>query len=41
MLEDTLQIAYWMREGERGSEEDFPGRRFRATRLLNVRSTPP
>jgi F420-dependent oxidoreductase-like protein len=36
MLEDTLRIAYGMWQGERGSEEDFQGRRFRATRLLNV-----
>ena len=36
MLEDTLQIAHGMWHGERGSEEDFQGRQFRATRLLNV-----
>jgi F420-dependent oxidoreductase-like protein len=36
MLEDTLQIAYGMWQGERGSEEDFQGRQFHATRLLNV-----
>ena len=36
MLEDTLQIAHGMWQGERGSEEDFQGRRFHATRLLNV-----
>jgi F420-dependent oxidoreductase-like protein len=36
MLEDTLQIAHGMWQGERGSEEDFQGRQFRATRLLNV-----
>jgi F420-dependent oxidoreductase-like protein len=36
MLEDTLRIAHGMWEGERGSEEDFQGRRFHATRLLNV-----
>ena len=36
MLEDTLQIAHGMWEGERGSEEDFRGRQFHATRLLNV-----
>jgi hypothetical protein len=36
MLEDTLQIANGMWQGERGSEEDFQGRQFRATRLLNV-----
>jgi F420-dependent oxidoreductase-like protein len=36
MLEDTLQIAHGMWQGERGSEEDFVGRQFHATRLLNV-----
>ncbi len=36
MLEDTLQIAHGMWQGERGSEEDFRGRQFHATRLLNV-----
>jgi alkanesulfonate monooxygenase len=36
MLEDTLQIAHGMWQAERGSEEDFQGRQFRATRLLNV-----
>jgi F420-dependent oxidoreductase-like protein len=36
MLEDTLQIAHSMWQGERGSEEDFQGRQFHATRLLNV-----
>ena len=36
MLEDTLQIAHGMWHGERGSEEDFQGRQFHATRLLNV-----
>ena len=35
MLEDTLQIARGMWQGERGSEASFEGRRFRATRLLN------
>jgi F420-dependent oxidoreductase-like protein len=35
-LEDTLRIAHGMWRGERGSEEDFQGRRFRASRLLNV-----
>ncbi|MGZ8564095.1 MAG: LLM class F420-dependent oxidoreductase [Candidatus Limnocylindria bacterium] len=35
-LEDTLQIANGMWQGERGSEEDFQGRRFHASRLLNV-----
>jgi F420-dependent oxidoreductase-like protein len=36
MLEDTLRIASGMWQGERGSEEDFQGSQFRATRLLNV-----
>ena len=36
MLEDTLQIARGMWQGERGSEESFAGRQFSATRLLNV-----
>jgi F420-dependent oxidoreductase-like protein len=36
MLEDTLQMAHRMWQGERGSEEDFVGRRFHAARLLNV-----
>jgi F420-dependent oxidoreductase-like protein len=36
MLEDTLRIAHGMWEGERGSEEEFHGRRYSATRLLNV-----
>lgn len=35
MLEETLQIAHGMWTGERGSEEAFAGRRFRAARLLN------
>jgi alkanesulfonate monooxygenase SsuD/methylene tetrahydromethanopterin reductase-like flavin-dependent oxidoreductase (luciferase family) len=35
-LEDTLRIAHGMWQGERGSEEDFQGRRFHATRLLNA-----
>jgi len=35
-LEDTLRIAHGMWQGERGSEEDFQGRRFHAGRLLNV-----
>lgn len=35
-LEDTLRIAHGMWQGERGSEEDFRGRHFHATRLLNV-----
>ena len=36
MLEETLQIAAGMWEGERGSEDSFHGRRFQAARLLNV-----
>ena len=36
MLEDTLRIAHGMWQGERGTEEDFQGRQFHATRLLNV-----
>jgi F420-dependent oxidoreductase-like protein len=36
MLEETLQIAYAMWEGERGTEEPFDGTEFHATRLLNV-----
>ena len=36
MLEDTLQIAHRMWQGERGSEDEFTGRQFHATRLLNV-----
>jgi len=35
MLEETLQIAHGMFEGERGSEAAFRGRQFRAERLLN------
>jgi F420-dependent oxidoreductase-like protein len=35
MLEETLQIAHGMWQGERGSEEEFTGRKFHATRLLN------
>ena len=35
MLEETLQIAHGMWEGERGSEREFHGRLFRADRLLN------
>ena len=35
MLEETLQIAHGMWEGERGSEAAFEGRQFHATRLLN------
>jgi F420-dependent oxidoreductase-like protein len=36
MLEDTLQMAHGMWQGERGTEEDFQGRQSHATRLLNV-----
>jgi alkanesulfonate monooxygenase SsuD/methylene tetrahydromethanopterin reductase-like flavin-dependent oxidoreductase (luciferase family) len=35
-LEDTLRIAHGMWRGVRGSEEEFHGRQFHATRLLNV-----
>ncbi len=35
MLEETLQIAHGMWTGERGSEEAFSGRQFKAGRLLN------
>ena len=35
-LEDALQIAHRMWQGERGTEEDFQGHHYRATRLLNV-----
>jgi F420-dependent oxidoreductase-like protein len=35
-LEDTLRIAHAMWTGERGTEEDFTGHHYRATRLLNV-----
>lgn len=35
LLEDTLRFAHGMWTGERGSEEDFEGRHYRATRLLN------
>ena len=35
MLEETLQIAHGMWTGERGSEEAFNGRQFKAGRLLN------
>jgi F420-dependent oxidoreductase-like protein len=35
-LEDTLQIAHAMWAGERGTEEDFQGHHYHATRLLNV-----
>ena len=35
-LEDTLRIARAMWEDERGTEEEFHGRQYHATRLLNV-----
>lgn len=35
MLEETLQIAHAMFQGERGSEAAFAGRHYRAERLLN------
>jgi len=35
MLEETLQIAHGMFEGERGSEAVFAGDRYQAGRLLN------
>ena len=35
LLEETLQIAHAMFEGERGSEGTFDGRHYHATRLLN------
>jgi F420-dependent oxidoreductase-like protein len=35
MLEETLQIAHEMWQGERGSEAEFHGRQFHATRLMN------
>ena len=35
LLEDTLRMAHGMWSGEGGSEEDFEGRHYRATRLLN------
>jgi len=35
MLEETLQIAHGMWEGERGSEGEHHGRLFQAERLLN------
>jgi F420-dependent oxidoreductase-like protein len=36
MLEETLQIANAMWQGARGTEGEFEGRQYRATRLLNV-----
>ena len=35
ILEETLQIAHQMWQGERGSEAEFHGRHFHASRLLN------
>lgn len=35
LLEETLQFAYGMFEGEHGSEAAFEGRHIQATRLLN------
>ena len=35
MLEETLRIAHEMWQGERGSEAEFHGRHYTATRLLN------
>jgi F420-dependent oxidoreductase-like protein len=35
MLEETLQIAHEMWQGERGSGAEFEGQQFQATRLLN------
>jgi len=35
MLEETLQIAHGMWQGEHGSEAEFHGRQFHATRLFN------
>jgi F420-dependent oxidoreductase-like protein len=35
MLDETLQIAHRMWEGERGTEGRFDGRHYHATRLLN------
>src|SRR6478735_8742002 len=35
MLDETLRIAHAMFEGERGSEQSFNGRHYRAERLLN------
>jgi F420-dependent oxidoreductase-like protein len=36
MLEDSLEIAHRMFEGERGTEASFSGRQFTAERLLNA-----
>jgi F420-dependent oxidoreductase-like protein len=35
MLEETLQVAHAMWDGERGTEAAFEGRHYQATRLLN------
>ena len=35
ILEETLQIAHEMWQGERGSEAEFHGRHYHATRLMN------
>jgi len=35
MLEETLQIAHQMWEGDRGTEASFDGRHYHATRLMN------
>jgi F420-dependent oxidoreductase-like protein len=35
MLEETLQIAHAMFEGERGSEASFDGKHYQAKRLMN------
>ncbi len=35
MLDETLQIAHQMWQGERGSEAAFNGRRFQASHLMN------
>jgi len=35
MLEETLQIAHEMWQGERGSQARFDGRQYHATRLMN------
>jgi F420-dependent oxidoreductase-like protein len=35
MLEETLRIAHEMWKGERGSEAEFHGRQYQATRLMN------
>ena len=40
MLEETLQIAHGMWTGERGSEQAFSGRHYRAARLMNSPQSP-